>query len=508
MDKSIGMLPLSRRTLLASAGGLALTAGLPQSGGARPPQLKGGAPFRALPEEQASKGELKTIINAGYGYYDLAGQPVALRTYNGGPAGATLRLRAGDTLKLSLVNTLPANCGDCPPTKPAASSAAHAGHMVSSRGQEPRSFNITNMHVHGVHVSPEAPSDNILIPVNPGQSYDYEYQIPKDHPAGTYFYHAHIHGSVALQVSSGMAGALIIEGPLDDIPEIEAAEERVLIFQSQCIDQDGRCETFPTLNTRQPTYINGQYQPVLSLQPGEVQHWRLINATHDRFLLLRLTGLNVVALAWDGNPQAMAEAIDVIPLSPGNRADVLVQANDTGTFKMTTDSWPAWDYPTAGTELASITVTGTSQKMALYTGPLGLENYPSLTPLTPDQATMGRRITVGEIGSQPVYTFTIDDHPFPENGTLEVALNSIELWEVVNQTSDPHPFHIHVNPMQVVDGGGLTPAGRWLDTVVLPPARKIRFLTRFADFTGTFVFHCHILTHEDLGMMRLMKVVA
>jgi FtsP/CotA-like multicopper oxidase with cupredoxin domain len=305
-----------------------------------------------------------------------------------------------------------------------------------------------------------------------------------------------------------MAGALIIEGPLDDIPAIAAAKEQVLVFQSQCLDTDGRCEEFATLNSRQDTYLNGQLRPVLNLRPGEVQRWRIVNASHDRFLLLRATGLSIRALGFDGNPLAQPEATEVVPLSPGNRADILVQADQSGTYQLTTDGWPNWNYPEAGTVLATVAVAGAAQSMALYDGPLGLEAYPALAPLTEAQATVGRRLTLGQIGNKPEFIFTLDDKAFPDNGNLQVKLNAIELWEVVNQTSDPHPFHIHVNPIQVVSGASHAPPGRWLDTVVLPPAGKLRFLTKFADFTGSFVFHCHILTHEDLGMMRQITVSA
>ena len=499
---------LNRRTLLAGAGGLALGAGLlrPAAILNAAPAVEG-APLVEPPELRAAGGVLDTTINAEYGYFALGNRAAALRGYNGGPVGPTLRLRGGDTLKLTLANKLPPDCADCAPKLPANLPLNEI--CTSGGGSSPRSFNITNMHVHGVHVSPQAPADDITIPVAPGASYPYAYPIPHDHPPGTYFYHAHIHGSVALQVSSGMAGALIIEGPLDDIPEIAAARQQVLVFQSQCLDADGRCEDFATLNQRQDTYINGQVRPTLTLRPGEVQRWRIVNASHDRFLLLRATGLTVRALAYDGNPLATPEATDVVALAPGNRADILVRAEAAGSFQLTSDGWPDWNYPTQGTVLATLSVTGEPMKpMALYEGSLGLEHYPLLAHLTPEQAMVGRRLTLGQIGNRPEFIFTLDDKPYPANGALEVKLGAVELWEVVNQTSDPHPFHIHVNPVQVVSGGDHAPPGRWLDTVVLPPAGKLRFLTRFADFPGTFVFHCHILTHEDLGMMRLITVTA
>ena len=81
----------------------------------------------------------------------------------------------------------------------------------------------------------------------------------------------------------------------------------------------------------------------------------------------------------------------------------------------------------------------------------------------------------------------------------------MEEWEIFNETNDPHPFHIHVNPFQMVSGGNVDP-GVWLDTVELPPNKRVRFRTRFLDYAGLFVFHCHTLQHEDMGMMQAIKV--
>lgn len=98
--------------------------------------------------------------------------------------------------------------------------------------------------------------------------FQYIYNIGTDHPPGTYFYHAHYHGAVASQVASGMAGCLIIEGAVDDIPEIRAAAERVLMVQSQCVGPDGTCESDALLNLPGPTYVNAQLMPELSMVPG------------------------------------------------------------------------------------------------------------------------------------------------------------------------------------------------------------------------------------------------
>jgi FtsP/CotA-like multicopper oxidase with cupredoxin domain len=120
------------------------------------------------------------------------------RSYSGGLCGSIIRVRAGDTLDVRLVNNLPNE------------------EPVHGSGSMVHRLNVTNLHTHGLFVSPSGRADNVYLDVRPGETFRYQFEIPEDHPAGTYWYHAHLHGSVAFQVASGMAGALIVEGALDD----------------------------------------------------------------------------------------------------------------------------------------------------------------------------------------------------------------------------------------------------------------------------------------------------
>ena len=137
-----------------------------------------------------------------------------------------------------------------------------------------------------------------MIAVGPNEHFHYEVKIPRNHPAGTYWYHPHKHGSVALQIASGMAGALIIRGDIDEVHAIEDADERILIFQQHAytLDADGigRLESYRNIPLPQwlalglRISINGEVEPTLKLCPGEVQRWRLINACFSEGLRLRL----------------------------------------------------------------------------------------------------------------------------------------------------------------------------------------------------------------------------
>ncbi|MFY0581222.1 multicopper oxidase domain-containing protein [Cystobacter fuscus] len=139
---------------------------------------------------------------------------VKLRSYNGELVGPTIEARPGDTLNILLDNQLPMT------------HAPGAGHEDMSQD-----INTTNLHVHGLHVSPSGNSDNVMLELVPGQQLQYEIKIPRDHPAGTYWYHPHKHGSVAIQVSSGLSGALIIRGDIDEVPAIKAAREKIFVIQ-------------------------------------------------------------------------------------------------------------------------------------------------------------------------------------------------------------------------------------------------------------------------------------
>ncbi|HYO56210.1 multicopper oxidase domain-containing protein, partial [Archangium sp.] len=188
-----------------------------------------------------------TKLEVKYAQAQLGNRTVFVRTYNGQLVGPTLRARPGDTLSILLVNQLPED-----PSAPAGAHGAHGAPVAyaPTQGDQdiniPHGFNVTNLHTHGLHVSPDYPSrckgkgkeskcdavsDNVLIEIPPGQTQKYEIEIPRDHPPGTHWYHAHKHGSVAMQLASGMAGALIIEGGLDEVPEIKKAQEQILLFQ-------------------------------------------------------------------------------------------------------------------------------------------------------------------------------------------------------------------------------------------------------------------------------------
>jgi FtsP/CotA-like multicopper oxidase with cupredoxin domain len=475
-------LSLSRRSLIKGA--LAGAGVLSLSSCAMGPPL--GAPL-IEPKDATLNDDGQVEIIANDDPFTLDRHRVALRHYNDQPFGPTIRVRGGQQLKLELTNKMLPDpfdytCLDNPPD----------GVVPNT----PHGFNTTNMHVHGLHVSPNAPSDDILLKIASGQSFNYVYDLPKTHPTGTFFYHAHFHGSVALQLAGGMAGPLIVEGALDDIPAIKACRQRILMLQTPRYDAQGRCDDYAILANNGPTMVNGQRTPVISIRPGEVQFWRMINASFSSFYTLQVAQHMLVGLGYDGNPMPFTQTADTVRLAPGNRADMLIKGGAPGLYALT--GMNAQDL------LAWVRVEGPPMDMELFQG--ALPTQAELLPIPESEVTFGRRLTFGMTGAPEHQTFTINNIPFSCDDPWEIPLGAVEEWEITNQTADIHPFHIHVNPFQMVSGGG-QPPGRWLDTVEVPPYDRVTFRTRFTDFKGLFVFHCHVLTHEDLGMMQAVKVI-
>jgi FtsP/CotA-like multicopper oxidase with cupredoxin domain len=288
----------------------------------------GGAPFASPPEVKSRDGVLTYYLVTDYATNTIAGCKTTLRSYNGKLVGDTWRVKPGDELRIKLINNLPPRTDTHPEVPPP---KEHAGHF---------SFNITNLHTHGLHVSPKDHSDNVFREVHPQETKEYVIKIPADHPAGTFWYHAHLHGSTAIQVSSGMVGTIVIEGAtgLDAVPEIKAAKEQVFVLQQFAFDENGQMEDFnadfpsnPTISTAYGRHImvNGQLLPTIRMRPGEVQRWRFVHAGIQENISLSLEGHALNEIAADGIPLGRMVAWTgpyPLLLTPGNRTDVLVKA--------------------------------------------------------------------------------------------------------------------------------------------------------------------------------------
>ena len=250
--------------------------------------------------------------------------------FNGQPNAPTLRLSPGDQLKITYVNDLP--------VKPNESCA-----MTPC-------MDMTNLHFHGLTVSPDAPQDDVLdMMASPGQTLHYTVQIPKDHAPGLYWYHTHPHGESHRQVLDGMSGALVIEGIQSYFPALAGLPERVLVVRGRSIKNDphsGDLKQRVDLSSdvcggeqeppEEAFTVNGFVRPQIEIAPDERQFWRLVNASADRYLDLQLEGQSFEIVAMDRMPIAQHDPnhrtriADHVLLPPAGRVEAIVTGPAAG----------------------------------------------------------------------------------------------------------------------------------------------------------------------------------
>lgn len=440
------------------------------------------------PAEVFSKnGLLEITLRPVEGRLQLDGKEYTAWMYNGSYIPPLLHLRPGDTLRVHLVNGLSME---------------------------------TNLHFHGFDVSPLGKSDNVFRIGNPGDTLDYEVILSKEHDAGTFWYHPHPCGKSEQQVFLGMSGGIIVEGLLDELPKefrnlkdytmllkdiqpIESQKKTIL-----CGVGTGVQEVYE-FDSEKPTQrtINGQINPVINMQPGETQIWRISNVGANIYYNIHLEGHQLYQIGEDGGYYKEVKARDSILMPPGSRIELLVQAKQAGTYKLKTLAMSTGsagdDYPEV--TLATLVTNGTTiQPLTL---PTKLND--KLTDLRTKTIT-GKRVFTFTEKSDPD-AFFINGRQFNMDSTdTKVKLGSIEEWTLVNATDEMHCFHIHQFDFQVVEINGKSISFNGTNDVVnMPPRSTIKLLMPFTEdyMVGKFVYHCHILAHEDRGMMQTIEVV-
>lgn len=478
--------PISRRRalVLGGLGAVGLVTGATgwiASATAAPATFLPGASGAELvqpPVLDSRDGRLAVELTAAAGAR-LAGRDTSALGFNGGSPGPTLRVRPGDELAVRLTNRL----------------------------QQP-----TNLHTHGLRVSPRGNSDNPFVRVDPGESFDYLYKIPADHPAGTHWYHPHHHGMVADQLYGGLVGGLIV----DRGPDVPVTTDRLLLITDITLDDAGAvvpATATDRANGRegQLVLVNGQHQPTITAAPGSTERWRIVNACTSRFLALHLDGHQLDQMALDGSFFPRPAAHDTLVLAPGNRADLLVRPRDTGRSALVTAAYDRGSMMgpgatgTASTTLATLVTTGPPRAAASLPATLTAE-APVTAPVTRKRTTDFRMGMGGGMGGG--MGASIDGRSFdPNRDDQTIAFGSTEEWTVTNSSPLAHPFHIHVWPFTVTAASdGRTTTGTPQDVVIIPPRGWVRLRIPFTTVPGRSVYHCHILDHEDAGMMATVVV--
>ena len=266
--------------------------------------------------------------------------------------------------------------------------------------------------------------------------------------------------------------------------------------------------------------VNGRLLPSIPIQPGETQRWRILNAAENIWYQLELDGHLFYVIAVDGNPVAATQPVKLIDLPAGARRDVLVQAGARGSYELRTVSYRTDFGPTIYETAFEISPPAHIARLAVD----GPEQVPAPIPVQIDPgfedlrfAHVDRRRVLDFAQDQyPTYipqgvymNFYIDGVKFQPNVVnIQAKLGDVEEWQLTNQSREFHSFHIHVNPFQVVKLADVPVEQLWMaDTITLPPFSSTTIRTKFRDFTGKFVLHCHAVFHEDFGMMQVVEVV-
>jgi bilirubin oxidase len=416
----------------------------------------------------------------------LPGPPTEFWTYNSLVPGPLIEVYEGDTVRIRLDNQL---------------------------SQE------TTVHWHGLPVPPDQ-DGNPMDPVAPGATRLYEYTLPAG-SAGTYWYHPHPHEFTAEQVFRGMAGLLIVRSRTDPVPA--TIEEKLLVISDLRLAADGTIPPNTAMdwqNGREGNYllVNGQHRPVLSIDSGQSQRWRILNATNARYLRLTLTGNTMTLIGTDGGLlRAPVTGLDEVLLAPAERVELIVTASLSSPATAVLQSLP---YDRGGMGMmgsSSTTIPLLTVNYASATR-VGIALPSMLNPIADlGLPTQSKRLVfssgMGMGGmSGGMMSFLIDGKSFdPGRIDLTSRLDEIEQWTIENRSSMDHPFHLHGTQFQVVSRtryGATTaePFVAWRDTVNVAAFETVT-LKVVQQQPGKRMYHCHILEHESQGMMGVLEVV-
>lgn len=401
-----------------------------------------------------------------------------------GPIGPTLRVRRGERARISLLNEL----------------------------DEP-----TILHWHGLRV-PEAADGHPRLAIGAGERYEYVFDVMDR--AGTYWYHAHPHHRTGAQVMRGMAGMLIVEDDDEDALDLpRGAREIALLIQDRRLTADGEIVFDPQMHERMEgvfgdvPFGNGTPSPAVAVDSA-LYRLRVVNVTASRITRLALsTGAKMTLIGVDGGLLPAPTAVDFVDLSTGERADLLVDFSGlkTGTSVMLKSLGFAPPYrgmggPVAGRGAAQ----GAEMDLLEFTvarevreRPWTPRAFPTMALPDPARAVRTREFRFQSMRMQ----HTINGREFEMDRMDEtVRFGSTEIWRFVNESSFPHPVHMHEVQFRILERSGgrgeIFPWERGVkDTALLYPGETISVAATFDAYRGRFLMHCHNLVHEDMGMM-------
>ena len=378
--------------------------------------------------------------------------------FNGEVPGPTIEANVGDTIEVRLKNSLP---------------------------------QATTIHWHGIRVPAEMDgTEAVQPPVVPGGTFEYRFVAPD---AGTYWYHSHTNETE--QLERGLYGALVVREPTE--PEFDA--ERILHLDDLKLDPNGDLAPFGDEHEHHAgregdvRLLNGRQEPELEIPAGTVERWRIIDTANTRFVRLSIGGRPFTIIGTDGGLLPRPVSATEVLLTPGELVDLAVGPFEEGEsieiealpYDRGKGETPRERFATLHVGHASVSSTHVPETLR------------QIDPLVGGGAEPNRTVSLKALM-----------HEGHHQRAEPVRVGELQVWDLINETGQDHPFHLHGFFFQVVqEGGNAPPFLAWKDTVNVPRKSQTRIAWLPDDRPGEWMYHCHILEHHAMGMMAHFEVV-
>ncbi len=509
------------------------------------PRLAAGSQIQE-PENLYSRNGVLNVTLSYQTRLDNDGNTLYCFMNSDGQQAPTLHVHPGDHLKIRLKNELTPTA-----TAQSAQSMAPMSMMVSaadSCGDSMMTSSSVNIHAHGTNLPPVCHQDEVIkTMVNPGQTFEYDDVFPANEPPGLYWYHPHIHGISEPAVLGGATGALIVEGLENVNPAVAGLPQHVLLVRDNLVPGG------PAPGGDVPSWdVSVNYIPVaypaftpakFISRPNERQLWRLANTSADTILDVELNYDGVaqplVVVGLDGVPTGSQDGTtrgQILPrkhilIPPAGRAEFIITAPSSRVHSAifltrNIDTGPDGDNDPQRPLIAIETSANAPETAPLMPPVSARQPAGRFAGLSECRPTAQRKLYFSEVLSDPTnpnsptnFYITVDGQTptlFDPNipPAIVTKQGAVEDWTVENRALENHEFHIHQIHFLLLEANGLKmPDPQFLDTVQIPywpgsgpyPSVKLRMDFR-GPTLGDFVYHCHILGHEDGGMMAIIRV--
>lgn len=506
------------------------------------PRFSPGSNVQNPPALFSEEGTLK--VNLSYNRTtDADGRTLYCFTTSDGTESPTLHVRPGDHLIVNVKNNLP--------TPAPASAMKMSTNAATVCGDATMDASSVNIHYHGTNVSPACHQDEVIHTlINSGQTFSYNIAFPTDEPPGLYWYHPHVHGIAETAVLGGASGAIIVDGIENFQPAVAGLPERVLVVRDQNVAGQpmpgGAVPSWDLTLNYVPIAYPALTPAVIRMNQGGQEFWRVVNASADTILDLQvlydgkaqtllLVGLDGVPVgSQDGTHQGQLIPVKDFRLPPASRVEFIVSGptSSVKTAQFLTQAINTGVFGDNDTQRTLATIVGGegddgSTKLAAVTGQPW---KPRFADLATTPVTTQRHLYFSENATQTQFFITVDGQtPVVFSASNPPAVittqGSVEDWTIENQAKENHEFHFHQIHFLVLSQdnfqtNGSQPVqaiqGQLMDMIEIPywdgnvnhpfPSVKVRMDFRGPDI-GDFVYHCHILNHEDQGMMAIIRVL-